>query len=171
MVIDGYFLPSGVTYYELNNFGYTSYSTNIISSNDFVKSSSQTIQVGSSTQAGLVSASNSYSILKISGGDSGSYSTISINSTTGAISTTSNTAIGTYTLIIRRTGSYFISSYDLTVNAILQSITSDNCCAVIPQGLDYAQILDFKIGNRLIVEQRQNPNKKFDGYSVVSHTL
>ncbi len=45
--------------------------------------------------------------------------TITIDSTTGAISTTSSTPIGTYKLYIRNNGSYHISAYHLLVNDII----------------------------------------------------
>jgi hypothetical protein len=152
--------------YELNNFGYTPYSTTIISSNTFVQSLSQTIQVGGTSQAGLVSAVNSYSILAISGGDSNSYNTITINTTTGAISTTAETVVGTYILVIRRTGSYYITTYFLTISPAVDS-TTNTCCAVPMDliGLDYTRRFDYITGNQIVIEHQRNPTMKFDGYS------
>lgn len=152
--------------YELNNFGYTPYSTTNIVGNALVQTASQSISVGEATQAGLVSAANSYSILQFSGGNSQSYNTITINPTTGVISTRPDILAGTYTITVRKTGSYFITTFVLTVSADASSTTAACCASTIDErGIDYAQIADYKIGNRLILEHQQNSNLKFDGYS------
>jgi hypothetical protein len=108
--------------YELLNMGYTPYTTDNISISggvpSLVRTSSETIAANFSTNAAIISG-KSYTILEKSGGDSDSYSTITINSTTGVISTTSSTAIGTYTLSIRNNGSYNITSFSLIVSGII----------------------------------------------------
>ena len=157
------------TAYELASFGPTPYLAAIISANAFVQSNSQTITAGQASSAGLLSASNSYSILDKSGGDSGSHSAITINATTGAISTTTSVVAGTYTLKVRRTGSYFITTFVLSVTGYVPPAvaTTTSCCTstIDERGLDYQQILDYKIGNRLLLEVSQNSKTKFDGYS------
>ena len=105
--------------YELLNMGYTPYNINNISVSgsgvpSLVRTSNETIVAGTSTESAIVSE-KSYTIIEKSGGDSGSYSTITIDSTTGVISTTSSTSTGTYTLILRNDGSYNITSFSLTV--------------------------------------------------------
>jgi uncharacterized repeat protein (TIGR01451 family) len=104
--------------YELLNIGYTPYTIDIISVSggvpSLVRTLSETIVTSSSTNAAIISG-KSYTIIQKSGGDLGSYSTISINSTTGAILTTSSTTPGTYTITIRNTGSYNITNFELTV--------------------------------------------------------
>jgi hypothetical protein len=60
---------------------------------------------------------SSYSLLNKSGGDPLSYETITTNSSTGEISTTSSTIPGTYTFTIRNTGSYNITTFNLTVTS------------------------------------------------------
>ena len=99
--------------------GYTPYNINNISVSgsgvpSLVRTSNETIVAGTSTESAIVSG-KSYTIIEKSGGDSGSYSTITIDSTTGVISTTSSTSTGTYTLILRNDGSYNITSFSLTV--------------------------------------------------------
>ncbi len=97
--------------YELLNMGYTPYSiTNISTSStpSLIRTYSSTVKKGNSSTSGLISGL-SYEILQNSG------SNITINSTTGALSTYSSTSVGTYTLYIRNTGSYNITSYTLTV--------------------------------------------------------
>jgi len=104
--------------YELLNMGYTPYTINNISVSSgipsIVRNSSETISSNSSTNSAIISG-NSYTILGKTGGDSGSYSSITINSTSGVISTTSSTILGTYTLYIRNTGSYNITTFTLIV--------------------------------------------------------
>lgn len=99
--------------YELYNMGYSPYSLTNISSQNLTRNISITLMASDSTRFGLTTTS--YSIIDITGGDSGSYGTITINPTTGKISTTSETVQGTYTLYIRNTGSYNYSTVILTV--------------------------------------------------------
>jgi hypothetical protein len=104
--------------YEINNIGFTPYTRTIINSTPTViQTFSLTKTAGESTSAAIKSG-QSYSILSKSGGNEGSYSTITINSTTGVIATTAETVAGVYTLVIRNTGSYNITQFVLTVNAI-----------------------------------------------------
>jgi hypothetical protein len=159
------------TAYELVNFGATPYQTQTISENDLVQSYSQSVIQGSSSNGALNAdaSGNAFSILEKSGGDSGSYGTITISAQTGAISTTSTTAVGTYTLKVRSIGSYYITTFVLSVSAYVPPTSSNTtaCCSstIDERGIDYAQIVDYRIGNRLILEHTQNPNQKFDGYS------
>jgi len=119
--------------YELNNFpvsylnpdensslGYTPYLTaniNTTATPYLVQSFNQTINASSSTNAAIVSG-NSYEILDISqNGSIGSYPSITINSTTGVISTTQNTVASIYTIYVRsvqNTG-YSVTTFNLTV--------------------------------------------------------
>jgi len=120
--------------YELNNFpvsylnpdensslGYSPYLTaniNTTATPYLVQSFNQTISASSSTSGAIVSG-NSYEILDISqSGSIGSYPTITINSSTGVISTTQGTAGGVYTIYVRsvqNTG-YSVTTFNLTVN-------------------------------------------------------
>ena len=101
--------------FELN-IGYSPYSTTIIGIGGLNNVYNQTILAGNSSMNALISG-KSYTILQKSGGTSSSYGSITINSTTGVISTTSATIPDTYTLYIRNNGSYHISSVILTVNS------------------------------------------------------
>ncbi len=67
----------------------------------------------------------SYEILDIVGGSPSSYDTISIDQFSGIISTTLLTEIDTYTLYIRNSGSYNISTYDLNVINNIPCLTED----------------------------------------------
>lgn len=157
------------TAYELVAFGATPYQTQTISGNALVQSYSQSVTQGASSNEALNAdaSGNSFAILNISGGDSGSYGTISISAQTGAVTTTTATVLGTYTLTVRSIGSYYITTFVLSVIGASSSTETTACCAstIDERGLDYAQITDYRIGNRLILEHQQNPNQKFDGYS------
>jgi hypothetical protein len=154
------------TAYELAAFGATPYQEQTISENALVQSFSQTVQQGSSSSEALNAdaSGNAFSILN-------TYDTISISAQTGAISTTADTAIGTYTLYVRSTGSYYITTFVLSVIAPNQGGQAQTsvvgCCvtSIDERGLSYEQITDYKIGNRLLLEVSQNPKTKFDGYS------
>ncbi len=102
--------------YELLNMGYSPYSLTNISGSNLVRIASSSINAGLSTTAGTTST---YSIVQKSGGDSSSYGTITINGSTGVISTTSGTAPGVYTLLVRNTGSYDFTTFTLTVTAAI----------------------------------------------------
>lgn len=116
----------GVNYqYELNNMGYTPYTIeNIVfqgvgETPILNQSYNQTILIGESSLASI-RPGYSYDKMNISGGSPSSYGTITINDNTGVISTTSTTTPGTYTITIRNTGSYNITSFTLSV---IQNIT------------------------------------------------
>lgn len=157
--------------YELNGMGYTPYTTTIIdSSSELIQSYSQTIDAGESTVESLNAdaSGNDYTILVISGGDSGSYTTITMSVQTGAISTSAATVPGTYTITLRSIGSYNITTFVLTISpdAVPGGATTTCCVSTMDQrGLEYAQINDYRIGNRLLLEVSQNSKTTFDGYS------
>lgn len=140
--------------YELTNMGYTPYTTEIINdASQLVQTYSQTIQQGQTTIAAVVAdaSGNNFAILRIQGGDSASYETISISSQRGSISTATNTAPGTYTLTVRSVGSYNITQFSLTVTETpSESVT---CCEkplYISRDVDYAMRNDLLAGNVLI---------------------
>jgi hypothetical protein len=155
------------TAYELANFGITPYQTQNIDGNALIQTFSQSVEPGNSTIEALNAdaSGNSFSILQKSGGDSGSYDTITISAQTGKISTTSQTAVGMYVLLVRSTGSYQITTFIL--NVFVYNTSADSCCVttIDQRGLDYAQIGDYKTGNRLLIEHQQNPNQRYNGYS------
>lgn len=108
------------TPYELYMMGHTPYTRMVVTgaptSPAVVRLFASSAAAGSSTAGALISG-RSYSILQIagSGGSVGSYPTITMNAITGALTTTRETAVGTYTLTLRNNGSYHITVYELTV--------------------------------------------------------
>jgi len=108
--------------YELNEMGYTPYTVeNIVfegvdESPILNQSYTQTISAGQQTNP-AIRPGYSYVILQISGGAPASYGTITMNDDTGIISTTSSTAVGTYTITLRNTGSYNYTTFQLNINS------------------------------------------------------
>jgi len=110
------------TPYELYMMGHTPYPRTVVSgaptSPVIVRLFTSSAAAGTSSAPALI-AGRSYSILQIArnggGGSVGSYPTITMNPTTGAITTTRETVLGTYTITLRNNGSYHITVYELTV--------------------------------------------------------
>ncbi len=104
------------TPYEILAMGFTPYTRNVVDGSPpaMVRSFDSSVVAGKSSAAAIISG-RSYSILRITGGNSYTYSTITMNATTGSISTTKNTIPGNYTITIRNNGSYHITTYTLTV--------------------------------------------------------
>ncbi len=108
--------------FELN-IGYTPYTIYMLGEYTIITGYYGTVNAGNSSAPAVVSG-KSYTILQKSGGTSSSYGSININSITGAITTTSATVPGTYTLYIRNSGSYYISSFTLVVNSNNKTVVS-----------------------------------------------
>lgn len=101
--------------YELNAMGYTPYySLNISSAATLIQTFNQTVLSGQNTPP-AIRVGASYTKLHVTGGNPGSYDSITVNNSTGVISTTSSTSPGVYTITIRNTGSYNTTLYVLTV--------------------------------------------------------
>lgn len=106
--------------YEIKNIGHTPYRRTNITAGDppaIVRTDTLSFYVGSFSIPAIVSG-RSYTILEKSGGDSLSYGTITIHSNTGIISCSSSTTPGTYTLTIRNTGSYHITTVTVIISPV-----------------------------------------------------
>ena len=105
--------------YYLTFFGYSPYSIKNIYFTNIFPSLNQLhyvpINVGESTSPAIVS-NKSYKILQIFVGDPSSYGTITIDYSTGVVSTTSATKEGIYGIYIFNEGSYNITGLGLIVN-------------------------------------------------------
>jgi hypothetical protein len=98
--------------------GYTPYSLEIIDTTTtptLIKANNTIVIIGNTTNPGIVSGKD-YTILQITNGNPASYSTITIDNTTGVITTTADTQVGIYTIYLRSTGSYNTTSVVLTVS-------------------------------------------------------
>lgn len=142
--------------YELYKMGYTPYTIENIDINStpsLKRSFPISISVGNSTSNAIISG-KSYNILQIINGDSGSYNTINVNNNTGVISTTSNTQAGVYTLYIRNTGSYNITTVILTLSSggPLPCLTKDTM-VLTPSG--YINISKLNKGDYVITSDKR----------------
>jgi hypothetical protein len=106
--------------------GYSRYTRQIITATPSLLSQFSATVVPAGTTGSAIKSNSNYTILQISGGDSGAYGTITINNITGVITTTLATTVGTYTLYVRNDGSYNITEYQL----LLQNPPSTEipCC-------------------------------------------
>ncbi len=124
--------------YELREMGYTPYTVANVTGSplSLQRIYSASVEAGTATPPALIPG-KSYTFLEKTGGDSGSYSSITLHGTTGVISTTAQTAPGTYTLYLRHTGSYNITSYLLTITNPSSSSSSviAPCCEANPSCL------------------------------------
>jgi hypothetical protein len=95
-----------------------------------------------------------YQILAKTGGNISSYSTITMNSANGSISTTSLTVPDIYTLYIRNTGSYNITSYTLTVTSPgpVPCLTEDTW-VLTPSG--YTLVKHLRKGDSVVTSDRR----------------
>ena len=141
------------TPYEIKHMGHTPYAQTIIletSPLTYLTTFSATIPKGTATAAGLISGVVvNYEILQKVGGHPGSYGTITINSTTGAISTTTATVNGFYTLYIRNTGSYNITEFELIVEDPLPCFTPGTLI-LTPSG--YLPVETLQRGQQVITD-------------------
>lgn len=159
--------------YELRNMGYTPYTRDNIgftSGTPYLKSSiSLTIEKGSASIAAIISG-KAYTILQKASGDSGSYSTITVNSTTGVISTTSSTQPDSYTLYLRNNGSYHITQINLTITTSdpIPCLTEDTM-VLTPNG--YVNITKLNRGDLVITNNNKEVKIVNIFRSVVSGNL
>jgi hypothetical protein len=133
--------------YALRAMGYTSYSRTNIVENDLVREDSKTVSAGLSTSTGILTNST-YTIVGITNGDSGSYSTISIHPTNGTVITTSETVPGTYTVVVYRDGSYYVTILTLVVTE-----STNPCGCQLPiemKHIDYEQRYGLLDGNIML---------------------
>jgi hypothetical protein len=147
--------------YELFNMGYTPYTAEnvIIVEGDMIlnRGVSESITAGASTNAGLVPG-RSYTILQIADGNSGS---ITINSTTGVISTSGSTAPGTYTIYLRNTGSYNITEYILSFIGNSDLSCCDRPTFALGPNTGYAEYTELRAGN-IMMETVRRQNLSYD---------
>ncbi len=94
---------------------------------------------------------SSYSILEKTAGSSSSYNTITINNDTGSISTTINTFQTDYTLYIRNTGSYNITTVNLTVGD--PPCLTEDTIVLTPNG--YVNVSTLRQGDSVITSDNR----------------
>lgn len=142
--------------YELRQMGYTPYVVNNILTNpqpSLNRVYIVALAAGTTTGPAIVSG-KSYTILEKTGGNPGSYASITINSTTGVISTTSSASPATYTLYIRNTGSYNITevSFNVYSEGPVPCLTEDTL-VLTPSG--YVNVSELKRGNLIVTSDNR----------------
>lgn len=147
--------------FELRAFGPSPYSLTTIVSNDTRVTFSQTVTAGSSSSSGVLSGISSYSIL------SGSHPTISINSSTGTISTTSATPVGTYTITVRAD----ISSYSITTFTLTVTAASPGRLDLKGKQFDFKTYTNIQEGQRFVIERNGSPNIRFNSFAEYNKYL
>jgi len=125
-----------VSPYELFVMGYTPYTRaniNLVGGTPSINRSASSSVIAGSPTAGAIIQGRSYTILRIADGDPNSYTSITMDPTSGIISTTGTTIPGTYTIYLRNNGSYNITEYELTVTGVPAPAPtpsdSEPCCA------------------------------------------
>ncbi|NBO58725.1 MAG: hypothetical protein EBU73_07310, partial [Chitinophagia bacterium] len=161
--------PSGTnTVYVLSKSAYSPYTTSL------GYTSSDSVTVGSSSDAALTSG-YTYSILSINDSTPSTYPTVTVNSSTGVLSTTASTDLTVYTIRIysTQTNGYAITTYTLTVTEIpvvveiTTTTTTNSCCvtAAATKDLPYEVLTNVATGNVLLSEHNVNPQMKFNSYA------
>jgi len=150
--------------YELFSMGYTPYDiANIIPTAvpTLHRSVAASITAGTSTAAAIISG-RSYTVLQIVGTNPEPYSSITMDPTTGVISTTGSTVPGTYAIYLRNTGSYNITVYTLTITEAAGGLS---CCDrptfKLGPGVGYEVYTDLIAGN-IMMENLQRKNLSYD---------
>lgn len=162
------YISTGInTPYELRGIGPSPYSLTTITDEDMTLTYSQSVQAGNSGIAGVLSGFSDYSILEIDGESPVEIPTITINSTTGAISTTSVTPAGSYSVIVRAVvNPYSITTFTLTVTEAPAPPTPSTNIITVPtgKGFDFETYNALKAGNQYLLERKQNTNLKFKSF-------
>lgn len=154
--------------YELRNIGPSPYSLTTIVGEDMRLQYFQTIVAGSSTSVAVLAGLSSFSILEIDGESPAETPTITIDSTTGVISTTSETGPSDYyTIVVRALANpYTITRVNLTVTGVPPAPTPSTTPVLAPtgKGFDFEIYNALKVGNQLLLERLQPTNLKFKSF-------
>jgi hypothetical protein len=158
---------SSNTAYVLVNFGYSTYSVdNIIDSYSLKSSESFNIYLGS-TSLPAIKSGPTYSLLKVDG--STSFSSFTINSSTGVITPASSTPVGTYTLFIYAVegDSYAFITYTLSIFNVLINVSTITCCESTYnlENPSYNLLNELKMANAVLVDFRYNSKRQFTSYA------
>jgi hypothetical protein len=123
----------------------------------------QTIPAGTGSIAGVLSGVGPYSIVASDGP-----ATITINSTTGVISTTRDTSLAAYSLVIRAGSDiqYTMTSFILTVEEALPEPPPSATTVIAPtgKGFDFEIYNALQAGNPLVIERLQTTNLRFKSF-------
>jgi hypothetical protein len=163
------YISTGInTPYELRNIGPSPYSLTTIGDEDTTIQYAQTIAAGSSTTAAVLAGLSSFSILEIDGESPAETPTITINATTGVISTTNETSPSDYyTVVVRAvTNPYTITRVNLTVTEAPPEPPPSATPVPAPsgKGFDFEIYNALQAGNSLVIERLQTTNLRFKSF-------
>jgi mannose-6-phosphate isomerase-like protein (cupin superfamily) len=150
--------------YALRNFGSTPYSLETVSGPNTLNTDYyQTIPAGTGSIAGVLAGVGPYSIVANDGPP-----TITINSTTGVVSATRDTALAAYSLVIRAGSAtqYTMTSFYITVEEALPEPPPSATPVLAPsgKGFNFETYNALQVGNTLVVERLQNTNLRFKSF-------
>lgn len=156
--------------FELRDIGPSPYSLTTVVGEDMSFTFSASVAAGSSSTAAVLAGISSFSIVEIDGESPLETPSITINSTTGVISTTSETFVGTFQIVVRAvTNPYSITRFTLTVTeAPPPTPPTPSTQLPVPIGfkrLDYSEYGNLVFGNRLVIERLSNVNLRFNSYA------
>jgi hypothetical protein len=165
LIQSGYYRSVGVDEpYELKIFGPNPYSLTTITSNTVRIDFNTTIQAGSSLSP-AISGFTTYSILQISSDGESDASTITINSTTGVISTTRSTPLDVYLIKVyaeKDNGQYTSTNVYITV---LEPPPLGTGSIFKPgKGFNFETYNAIQLGNNLINHRVENKNLRFKSF-------
>lgn len=156
------------TAFVLSTAGYTPYSSSLTTT------ASGTAIAGTTPSSAAIASGYTFSILQINSSSPSTYSYITINSSTGALTAGSTTPVATYTIIIYSSiNPYSITTYTLDVTAAPSppaatvTVTSSPCCVTEKSliGLPYEYINNIRTGSALLAEHNVNPTMRFSDYA------
>lgn len=155
--------PVGTTWIDTNSsqttpwlfstFGYSPYTSTQ------TQTYAQTIIQGNTSNQALNPTGHTYTIVAINNQVPSNFPSITINSSTGAISTTNSTPVGTYTIKIMQNSDYTITNFDLNVNARCFLETTKILCVI--NGVEqWIQIKDIEPNSDILVKTYAHGDKK-----------
>ena len=159
--------------FELRAIGPSPYSLTTIGTTDMTLTYSQSVAAGSSSSGSVIFGVSSFSILEIDGESPAEIPTITINGTTGTISTTSGTPTGTYAIIVRAvTNPYSITTFTLTVTtASPPAPTTAGTLDTKGRQFNNNDYTLLQQGQRFVIERREVPNLRFNSFAEYNKYL
>lgn len=176
--ITSIYISTGINQpYEFRDFGPSPYSLTTTEGEIPLVNFIQSIPAGTSTSGGVLAGVSSYSILEIDNNPPDLSPDISINSTTGVISTTSAILPGyPYFVVVRAEMDTMYSITTFTIIVTEAPPTPAPPPAPIPsnvrgKGYDFTTYTATQVGNILVRERLESPNRRFNSFEEYTKYL
>lgn len=155
--------------YELKGYGPSPYSLQTVSGRTTLVAASypDPIPAGSSIAA-VVSGFSSYSMLEIYSNENGDTSSITINPTTGTVSTTRNTPLDAYAIQIRSGNGVYTNTFlffTVTEAPPLSPPSTTGTLDTKGKQFDNNAYTTLQQGQRFVIERRETPNLRFNSFA------